>query len=394
MAPATATGHGIEEIAQRVRALAAEARALVTATLPDPDPGPARQLIATLAEAAEVIGAIFADADHAPDPGDAADLCELLVEVGELQSDLREHTLGLRFQTLNRIHEALARLRQEPSSAALLAAAPAELCRACGFDRALISRVRGSTWVPEILHVDAEATSEVNVALDAFLAGREIPLTTSMLEAELIRRRAPALIHDAQHEGRTFRPLMDVSETRSYVVAPIVTSGPVIGLLHADAYSSGRPLSAHDRDNVQTFAEGFGLLFERAVLVERLAEQRERIGKAFASTETMIGELCDSQVRLARETVDPTAAVSSAASVLPPPEARINSLLTPREREVLSLLASGATNAQIADQLVVSESTVKSHVKHILRKLRASNRAEAVSRYLRLVRAHAPNRSS
>jgi DNA-binding NarL/FixJ family response regulator len=56
--------------------------------------------------------------------------------------------------------------------------------------------------------------------------------------------------------------------------------------------------------------------------------------------------------------------------------------LTGREREVVQLLAVGATNAQIADQLVVSECTVKSHVRHILRKLGAVNRAQAISRYL------------
>ena len=394
MAPATATEQGIEDIGERVRALTVATRELVSADPPDPDPDPARALIATLTSTAEEIGETLADGAAELDSPRTADLCELLVEVGDLQSDLREHTLGLRFQTLHRIHDALARLRQLPSSAALIEAAPPELCAACGFDRALISRVRGSTWVPEVLHLAADAESEVNVALDEFLSGREIPLTTSMLEAELIRRRAPALIHDAQAEGRTFRPLMEVSETRSYVVAPIVTSGPVIGLLHADAFSSGRPLSTHDRDNVQTFAEGFGLLFERAVLVERLAEQRERIGAAFSSTEEMIAELCDSQVRLARQTHDPTSPVSSPAVMLTTPEARINSVLTPREREVLALLAAGSTNAQIADQLVVSESTVKSHVKHILRKLRASNRAEAVSRYLRLTRVHTPTRSS
>jgi DNA-binding NarL/FixJ family response regulator len=46
-------------------------------------------------------------------------------------------------------------------------------------------------------------------------------------------------------------------------------------------------------------------------------------------------------------------------------------------------MAAGATNALIARELFISEGTVKSHVKRILRKLNASNRAEAVSRYLR-----------
>jgi DNA-binding NarL/FixJ family response regulator len=50
---------------------------------------------------------------------------------------------------------------------------------------------------------------------------------------------------------------------------------------------------------------------------------------------------------------------------------------------VFALLVSGATNPEIADRLTVSETTVKSHVKHILRKLRVSNRAEAIAKYVR-----------
>lgn len=52
--------------------------------------------------------------------------------------------------------------------------------------------------------------------------------------------------------------------------------------------------------------------------------------------------------------------------------------LSKREMEVLRLLAAGMTNAQIAEQLVVSVSTVKSHVHHICGKLGAENRTQAV----------------
>jgi DNA-binding NarL/FixJ family response regulator len=61
--------------------------------------------------------------------------------------------------------------------------------------------------------------------------------------------------------------------------------------------------------------------------------------------------------------------------------------LTRREVEVLRLMAAGDTNGRIARRLVISEGTVKSHVKHILRKLGAANRAEAVSRWLGMDRA-------
>ena len=60
---------------------------------------------------------------------------------------------------------------------------------------------------------------------------------------------------------------------------------------------------------------------------------------------------------------------------------RVNGVLTRRELEILAAMASGSTNGQIAKALVISESTVKSHVKSILRKLSASNRAQAVCAY-------------
>ena len=52
--------------------------------------------------------------------------------------------------------------------------------------------------------------------------------------------------------------------------------------------------------------------------------------------------------------------------------------LTPREAEVLALIAEGLTNTEIADRLVVSAATVKSHVNHIFAKAGVRDRAQAV----------------
>ena len=52
--------------------------------------------------------------------------------------------------------------------------------------------------------------------------------------------------------------------------------------------------------------------------------------------------------------------------------------LTPREAEVLALIAGGLSNGEIAQQLFVSEATVKTHVNHVFAKIGARDRAQAV----------------
>jgi DNA-binding NarL/FixJ family response regulator len=60
-------------------------------------------------------------------------------------------------------------------------------------------------------------------------------------------------------------------------------------------------------------------------------------------------------------------------------EPRSDEDLSPRELEVLYLLVAGASNKAIANQLSLSENTVKSHLSHIFGKLNVQSRAEAVA---------------
>jgi DNA-binding NarL/FixJ family response regulator len=67
-----------------------------------------------------------------------------------------------------------------------------------------------------------------------------------------------------------------------------------------------------------------------------------------------------------------------APGLSPEPVADLPDGLTPREAEVLTLIAEGLTNAEIADRLVVTAATVKTHVNHIFAKTGARDRAQAV----------------
>jgi len=379
-------GNALSQLGDRARDVADRTRALIDNHAIETDPASPNALAQSLAGLCEELRALLGP-PLARDPQRAADACELITELTELQQDLREHVIGQRFRALARIHRGLARLRQLSTVEELLAEAPEELCHCCDFDRASIGRVKGSTWKPEVLCIAAGQDPQVTEELTEYMSDLEVPLTPGLLETELARRGAPALITDPGNDPRTFRKLMDVSQTRAYVAAPIMPTGRVIGFLHADCFGSGRELTTLDRDNVWTFAEGFGLIFERMVLLERLEEQRARVREAFRSAERYIDELCDAEVKLARDERAATAAVATTAtSMFTPTESRLNTLLTAREREVLGMMVSGARNGQIADQLVITEGTVKSHVKTICRKLRAANRAEAVSKYLQLAR--------
>ncbi len=77
-----------------------------------------------------------------------------------------------------------------------------------------------------------------------------------------------------------------------------------------------------------------------------------------------------------------TRTVMRAVSASPDPGGAAG--LSQREQEVLKFLARGLTTSQIAEKLVITKNTVKTHVRHILEKLDASNRAEAVRKAIEL----------
>jgi DNA-binding CsgD family transcriptional regulator len=257
------------------------------------------------------------------------------------------------------------------------------LCQACDFDRAIFFRIHDACVVPQHAYFSKDpdwAEEFIGVA-----GTQPVPLSRHELhEAEMFRRRTPLLVRDPQNDPATYKPIVTAIKNPSYVAAPIMPAGKVIGLLHADAYYAGREMTPLDRDTLWAFAEGFGYALQRTLLVERLRAQRDQVRQMVTSTEAVVSELTDAELELLQTDGEGAALARTAAAVFVAPESRLEALMTPRELEVLELVARGDTNGAIADQLVISEGTVKSHVKHILRKLNAANRAEAVSRYMRL----------
>lgn len=209
-----------------------------------------------------------------------------------------------------------------------------------------------------------------------------IPLDGLAPETRLLTERRPAVVYDTE-SAPVYRPMIvDSGQSKSYVVAPVMRGHDVVGFLHADHHPTSRRVDEVDRDTLWAFAEGFGHIYERTVLLERPRAQRDHVRGILSSTVHEMNELCDSGIDLGP--ANDFAAVGSAAiptaTLVPPAMGQ----LTDREAEVLQLMIGGATNGAIARQLVITEETVKSHVKRILRKLGAVNRSQAIARSLGL----------
>jgi DNA-binding CsgD family transcriptional regulator len=310
----------------------------------------------------------------------------LLTDIGQLRLEIAQAKAGQKNDRYAATRNALSRLHGVDSVEQMLERAPAELCR-CGFDRAIVSRVEDSMWWVESVHVKADPEWANEIAQ----VGRDHPVHIDhmLIESEIMRRRAPVLVRDAQNDPRTNAAIGQASLSRSYVAAPIMPEGRIIGLLHADCYNSRRHVDEEDLAALWMFAEGFGYAFQRTTLSERLRSARNEIQRMARDIATAAEDLCTARTVLGRprpaadgKTPPPPVAASLAA------DSGIETLLSRREIEVVSLMAQGKSNGAIATHLVISEGTVKTHVKHILRKLKASNRAEAVFRYMRMTAVH------
>jgi DNA-binding NarL/FixJ family response regulator len=305
-----------------------------------------------------------------------AEALQLLAAIADEERALDEHDRRRHEDARVAIQAALRRLRASAGSHALSHDAPAELRDACGFTRVMISRARGSRWFPDTMRVGDGADPEAEEFERFATEGNEIPL--GLPETRMVREGVAVIVADTAADARAYKPLIRVTRSTGYVAAPITAGRRVIGFLHADRAGQRSAIAAGDLECIALFAAEFSVLFERAVLAERVERQRSEVAAALRQTAAEL----DRERGIVLGTYAPSAGPRSDS-----PAPRRDALLTAREREIVELIAAGATNHAVARELVLSTDTVKTHVSSILRKLDAASRAEAVARYLRL-RAH------
>lgn len=298
-----------------------------------------------------------------------AQLASLLARIRDAESAVAEARIAESTAMLHSVRSALATMSDATTATDLLGRAASAGC-SLGFDRTLVSRVEDSTWKPYAMCV----AHEPRWAEEILAVGNALPpaLDGGIVETDIVERAVSGLVMHAQDNPRVDRPLAEITRSTSYGVAPLIVNREVIGLVHGDRYHQRRDVDATDRALLALFAEGLGHAMGRAIVLDGLSAFRNGVDQ-LSSAMTTVGVLAAPWADTA-----PDGCAMSSAQVDDD-----HSVLTRREVEVVRLLAAGASNTAIGRRLVISEGTVKSHVTHILRKLGAANRAEAVSHWLR-----------
>ena len=306
---------------------------------------------------------------------DVVATAELLISILRVRCELLDDGLPRRLTCLKEIRNALADLRGL-SPLEMIYSAPVVLSREFGFARTMISTVRGSVWRPQHLYIEDERADPQARPFQEYVAGAHIQLADAPLETELIRKRCGAFVPSPKDDKRTFKKIVEVSGCCGYIAAPITVQGRAIGMLHADRPGPDGVVTTDHLDQLEAFAECLAVAFESAVLEEKASQQRAEVEKLCGNVDELLKRPARSALRSLAGAVPkqrPDTYGRRDQTALPS--------LTAREREIMSYVATGATNGQIARCLVISEGTVKSHLKHIARKLKTSSRAAAVAVY-------------
>lgn len=301
----------------------------------------------------------------------------LLRESVLVRNDLLTRELGRRDEAMNRVQKALQRLRCSNSVEELVCSIPYEVA-GLGYDRALFSWVDQMRWITHSAH-SLNGPEEGRLFVQV---GQQRPFQhlRGLFELEVVQRRATILRQGVRESARVHPELIKVTQSDTYIAAPLVSGRAVVGLVHVDRHADKDPLGEFDRELVSVFCEGAGIALERIRALEGISSLQADISRNSDSLNALLEKLGQLPgARASRGAEGQQGDVLSVPKVQPSRD--FDSLLTRREEQVLELLSRGLTNGQIGDRLYITEATAKVHVKNVLRKLGVANRTEAAALY-------------
>jgi LuxR family transcriptional regulator, regulator of acetate metabolism len=255
----------------------------------------------------------------------------------------------------------------------LLAVGSSEGARLCGFERGLVlSVIEGDLRSNGMDRLDDPASDAWRGRCET----QPIALLPGSEEAEVIRR-----VQGGRREratiGSVTAPVLGLEE---YAFAAVAPESRALALVVLDRPQPA--VSEADRAAVELFAHQLGLAVVRVVLRLRIAELAAEIRHLTASANALMNEAQAAPIALTTDLGQgPVFTVAGQRTVS---ASGLAELLTARERDVVALLAQGRSNRDIGEALHIAPDTVKTHVARVLHKLRASNRTEAVARYIEL----------
>jgi DNA-binding CsgD family transcriptional regulator len=321
--------------------------------------GDAPNLDEAITKSAATVDRVFTDDrgirdDTAPPPQ------RPLIAFLQAQVDARVMRDGHSGTVVRSLSEGIRRMKKAGSLQGLGRQACTELCDALGFDRAFLSFVEDDGFVVE--------------ESDHSLGGPTVIRRRGCV-AETLSIRLRDTIRTNEDDVPAAPGYRELLGSEDYLVAPVVAESRVVALLHVSRGNEGG-LSRRDIDVLDTFASAYSLLHERMLNTERVQQQRTSIARAAA-------RLTEEADRIAAAAI--SLDIECGHRVEPPtiaPDSALAAALSDRERQVFERLVLGASNAEIADELVITVETVKTHVKRILRKIGAINRSEAIALYM------------
>jgi DNA-binding CsgD family transcriptional regulator len=275
------------------------------------------------------------------------------------QVEARELRSGGHTGVVRSLTEGIRRMKKAGSLQGLGRQACSELCDALGFDHAFLSFVEEDGFVVE--------------ESDHGLGGPTvIPRRHCLAEQACIRLRDTIRTDEDEVAGSPgYRELL---VSASYLVAPVIAESRVVALIHVSRID--QCVSMGDIDVLDAFASAYSLLHERMLNTERVHQQRTSIARAAARLTEEADRIAAAAISLDIEHDDALEPLTIAA------DSALAAPLSERERQVFGMLVLGASNADIAEELVITVETVKTHVKRILRKIGAINRSEAIALYM------------